>query len=439
MAHRLLHELNLDDMDPTPWPNSPSIGQTILQHNQTNRFDNVSAMIHYVCVDNFMGPLGKGSEPMWTYVPICQFPYVPSGWNDHGEPGFGDVKFNDCSITLSEAINGYNQQCMMFCLIAFVPFLISCLFLKLTNDRKKKGRNKFWFLVKNPNVSEQLLLLGVLLGLAHTVRCIDVMGFADRVRQDTLYTLSTSICVSSPFHAGFILVRSWITIIDGGKSKKTPKWAAWFCGIGICSTYIIEVSCGLLEYRLNGAQNNYAAIDGKTNSVKMLNGFFWAGSLSIILIMYGRRISKQLRGTKEPSPQFKKIRLMCRICGALSIMGTMMKFAAIFFRQFVVNQMVTPCETISPTIMVTVQMYIIQYGILFANQPTSRGKKMTTRLAEKAAGKKLFESKVSSTETSSIESGASTDSENSSASVGGGGEEAAKASSTPSGNKIMPQ
>ena len=124
MAHRILHELTLDDMDPTPWPSDipSSIGQTLLQHNQTNRFDNVSAMIHYVCVDNLFGPAGKESAPMWTYVPICEFPYVPSGWNDHGEPGFDDVKFNDCSITLSQAIPGYNQQCMMFCLSAFIPF-----------------------------------------------------------------------------------------------------------------------------------------------------------------------------------------------------------------------------------------------------------------------------------------------------------------------------
>ena len=77
-------------------------------------------------------------------------------------------------------------------------------------------------------------------------------------------------------------------------------------------TYILEIACGLLEYRIFGAENNYAAISGQVNAVKMINGFFWALTLTIVLFTYGRRISKQLRGNKEPSPQFKKIKLMCR-------------------------------------------------------------------------------------------------------------------------------
>ncbi|GMI60590.1 hypothetical protein ScalyP_jg8159 [Parmales sp. scaly parma] len=61
--------------------------------------------------------------------------------------------------------------------------------------------------------------------------------------------------------------------------------------------------------------------------------------------------------------------------------------------------------------MIPIFIYITQYGITLINQPQRGGKKMTTRLAEKAAGKKLFESTVSgveSTTESSSTSSAST-------------------------------
>tara|TARA_B110000305_G_C19251275_1_gene544873 strand:+ start:69 stop:653 length:585 start_codon:yes stop_codon:yes gene_type:complete len=188
-------------MNPLPWLDSPSIGQTLLQHNQTARFDNVTHMINYVCKDNLMGPNGNGNYPMWDYVPICEFPFINKGWNHDGHPGFDDVVFNDCSITLSQAIDGYDSMCVMMVIFAFIPTLFSCIFLQMVNEKKKpKDKNKFWFMVKKPNITEQLLVLGVFLGIAHTVRCIDVLGYAGRLQIDTIYTCCTAFCISCPVH-----------------------------------------------------------------------------------------------------------------------------------------------------------------------------------------------------------------------------------------------
>jgi len=68
-----------------------------------------------------------------------------------------------------------------------------------------------------------------------------------------------------------------------------------------------------MEYRWQGAEVNVGAISGEMNSLKMMNGTIWAGSLTIIMFSYGQRIANQLKsGSKEPTPQFKKIKKMCR-------------------------------------------------------------------------------------------------------------------------------
>jgi uncharacterized membrane protein YwzB len=160
-------------------------------HNQTSRFKNVTELIKYVCEDNLMGPTGFGNAPQFTFQPICEFPFINKGWNDNGVPGMGDVVFNDCSITLADSIKTYNQTCLIMVCIALFPTLLSCHFLRVLNYKKKpKDRNWHWFWLKKPNVSEQMLLLGIILGIAHTLRCIDVLGYAGRLTVMNEYTVS---------------------------------------------------------------------------------------------------------------------------------------------------------------------------------------------------------------------------------------------------------
>jgi len=186
------------------FPNSA--GQTLAEHNQTARFGphNVSALLDYVCVEN---RLGFAQHAAYNYLPVCEFPWINKGWRDNGEPGFEDVVFDDCSITMGQALNNYDSQCVTFIILSLIPVGLNIWFLKYTNECKmKKQQNKYWFMLKKPNINEKLLLLNVLLGLFHAFRCIDFLGYAMRLSLTTTHTISTGFCVAVPIHLGFLLV-----------------------------------------------------------------------------------------------------------------------------------------------------------------------------------------------------------------------------------------
>jgi len=84
----------------------------------------------------------------------------------------------------------------------------------------------------------------MVVSLVHTVRCLDFAGYWF-LPLDTVHTVATAICVAGPLHVVFLLVTSWITIIDGGKSKKTPPWAKLLSDLAKVTSYTAEV--GILK------------------------------------------------------------------------------------------------------------------------------------------------------------------------------------------------
>ena len=186
----------------------------------------------------------------------------------------------------------------------------------------------------------------------------------------------TAFCISAPFHLTFVMLQSWITIVDGGKSKRCPKWAWWLCKIGIVETYLVEISLGLLEYRRNGAQHNAGAIDGETSALKYTNGFIWAVVLGILTSIYGHRISSQLKGGKEPTPQFLKIRRMCRVATILLSFGALIKLAGIPVREGKVCQTVTPCSAMSNQVSQGAQRPDVQ--AVFARRSEAKRSELVT-------------------------------------------------------------
>ena len=197
---------------PNPFHDIPfksnSIGQTQPWHNQTFRFNNVSDMVHYVCVEMDAGIQGNFAQ--WNYIPICEFPYAPKGWIDHGVPGNSDVQFGDCSILIADAMPNYNQECLIMAVLALVPLFASTFFLKLSNDKKlKKDRSKYFCLPKSPNLNDKMLMVNMLIGVFHALRCIDPSGYANRLALKNFHTVFTGMCVACPQHIGFLLVESW--------------------------------------------------------------------------------------------------------------------------------------------------------------------------------------------------------------------------------------
>jgi len=74
-----------------------------------------------------------------------------------------------------------------------------------------------------PFLQDKMLSINIVIGVFHALRCIDPSGYANRLTLKNFHTVFTGMCVACPQHIGFLLVESWITIVDGGKNKKTPR------------------------------------------------------------------------------------------------------------------------------------------------------------------------------------------------------------------------
>ena len=93
--------------------------------------------------------------------------------------------------------------------------------------------------------------------------CVDIHGFAGRVPlySNFLVSRTTTIGVMAavPIHLSILLVTAWITLIDGGKNKRTPRWAKWLGIIETVVVYCNEIGSAQLEFLTGDATNyNYA-------------------------------------------------------------------------------------------------------------------------------------------------------------------------------------
>ena len=248
-----------------------TIGQTQPFHNQTSRFANVTELVKYACIDMALGkttPTRKDINlPQFAIVPPCAFPYINKGWDMDGEPGYEDVVFNDCSILIADSLPGYEAQCTTFVIIALIPVFVSFMFLKTIDSNKKKSdKQKLWYLpgVKGKlNLVERLIRINIVVGIAHALRCIDFCGYSGILDLSTSHTFFTGICVAGPMHTIFLLATSWVTIVDGGKSKKTPKWAKICFEVAKYSIYISEIFLGLAEMNTPAVADYAGAQDGR--------------------------------------------------------------------------------------------------------------------------------------------------------------------------------
>ena len=209
-----------------------------------------------------------------------------------------------------------------------------------------------------PNLNEKLLCISVFVGVFHAIRCIDPSGYAGRLQIKNIHTLATGFCVAGPIHVGLMLVTSWITIIDGGKKKRAPRWARVLYNLGVWSSYASELGLGLLEYRMP-ALNDSGALDGAITGVKYLVSVLWCVVYCILCFLYGMRISNMLKGKGEINPQAKRIRKMCRLGTVGFFFGALVKVFGVFGREFKICQTVTPCDPIIE-LMIPIFVYFLQ-------------------------------------------------------------------------------
>ncbi|GMI62711.1 hypothetical protein ScalyP_jg11159 [Parmales sp. scaly parma] len=308
-----------------------------------------------------------------------------------GEPGYEDVVFNDCSILIADSLPGYEAQCTTFVIIALIPVFVSFMFLKTIDSNKKKSdKQKLWYLpgVKGKlNLVERLIRINIVVGIAHALRCIDFCGYSGILDLSTSHTFFTGICVAGPMHTIFLLATSWVTIVDGGKSKKTPKWAKICFEVAKYSIYISEIFLGLAEMNTPAVADYAGAQDGRPSVIKYLFAAFWCLVYFVICFVYGRKIAQQLSmGTKEKSKENKKIERILKLTTFCLFFGFLLKFWGPFGRQKTlpsghtwINQQTIPCGVLpigGGAVIIPFTIFVMQYAIMMSTEPSKKASRL---------------------------------------------------------------
>jgi hypothetical protein len=106
---------------------------------------------------------------------------------------------------------------------------------------KRKATGK-----KEMTVNENLCYINLLITVLHMIICIDPAGHADRIPYLLLNVIMSCIA-SLMVTIGILLVVSWVTIVEGGKSKKTPDWALKVRNVSLAAVYFFEPGFAIVE------------------------------------------------------------------------------------------------------------------------------------------------------------------------------------------------
>ena len=186
------------------------MGSNAFPNSYAGNFTSGSELYDYFCV---------GGRPDGEKVkPVCEFPYTNAGWLHDNQTGFNDVVLGDCSITYADSMGGfYGIKCLIFGLINFVSLCICLQYLYVLRSRRIMTKRK------KRNLMENLTIINLCISTLHLICCIDYNAYRGT------YTYLFKSVLQGAIAALFIivggsLITSWVSVIDGGKAKTTPKW-----------------------------------------------------------------------------------------------------------------------------------------------------------------------------------------------------------------------
>eukprot|EP00520_Triparma_pacifica_P007641 CAMPEP_0118657026 /NCGR_PEP_ID=MMETSP0785-20121206/13793_1 /TAXON_ID=91992 /ORGANISM="Bolidomonas pacifica, Strain CCMP 1866" /LENGTH=246 /DNA_ID=CAMNT_0006549905 /DNA_START=34 /DNA_END=774 /DNA_ORIENTATION=+ len=232
----------------------------LIKHNITTGLE----LEEYVCEGKINGALKDDDEPH-EFVPFCEWPYMFKGWGEDGVPGNNDtVVFEDGAYAACTQTNGesyasaYLVKRLVYIILNVITIVWCCRYLVHFRTKRMASKNK------NVTTSETLCKMNLTICVAHLLISLDPdsTGFFPVLFLSMLQGYNGAAMIS----LAFLLVNSWVTIIDGGKSKKTPPWMDKLTKFSVPCAIFCEVVLAIVEIQVTPAGTG--SYDGTVNAVK---------------------------------------------------------------------------------------------------------------------------------------------------------------------------
>ena len=181
--------------------------------DMVGRFKNSSEVVKYVCSFEPHDHATRGAG----YDPICPFPHAPKGWVMGPDgPNATEVVFGDCSWYQAQGSKRYGMICLVHVIISLYSFVMFIRWLQQTNANKPKPMKYFWKFTSTPNVTEQLIILGIIMSFFDIILAADITNAGGWIPL-WLGDVAMGVQFSCGAYLIPLLVTSWVTIIDGGE------------------------------------------------------------------------------------------------------------------------------------------------------------------------------------------------------------------------------
>ena len=159
----------------------------------------------------------------------------------------------------------------------------------------------------------------------------------------------------------FLLINSWVTIVDGGKAKKTPPWMDKLTKFSISFVIFVEIFLAIVEIIV--VPEDVASYDGTLNAIK---GFMFAALCMLwagICLKYYLKIRAQLKSGAASSGS-KAIKKYCITLLFGMLLGFMYKVVFSFVRMGTKVHAYPYCGGVSLVSIINLMFLIIQvrYG-----------------------------------------------------------------------------
>jgi hypothetical protein len=207
---------------------------------------------------------------------VCP-PDLNKGW-DTSWANTSGIVLGDCSVLYADTMNGgYTTKCMVYCLAKIILFFVTVQYIWVLRGRRIATKRKAM------NLMEKLSYINLTISFLHGVVCIDING-SSGIFNYYFTSFIKGACAGLMIGVASNLITSWVSVIDGGKTKQTPLWCDRLNKFTMFFGVFSECGLGMLEVFVGQSTSNgyRAAFDGNVNAVKNLS---FAGNLFVWVVV----------------------------------------------------------------------------------------------------------------------------------------------------------